>query len=129
MTFSASAFPPSGAYDAYDADHAALLARLAAADASVRRVALLELADLEDATLVPTFVAVLRDDPSADVRCEAARVLGAWERPDVVDALCAALLDRDDDVRASAAQSLSELKELASGAVLCRWADRAEPSV
>ncbi|OXH87245.1 PBS lyase, partial [Burkholderia multivorans] len=77
MTSSASAFPPSDAYDADDADHAALLARLAASDASVRRVALFELADLEDAALVPAFVAVLRDDPSAEVRCEAARVLGA----------------------------------------------------
>ncbi|RAB22976.1 HEAT repeat domain-containing protein, partial [Burkholderia multivorans] len=38
MTSSASAFPPSDAYDADDADHAALLARLAASDASVRRV-------------------------------------------------------------------------------------------
>ena len=95
----------------------------------MRRVALFELADLEDPGFVPAFVAALRDDPSADVRGEAARVLGAWEQPDVVDALCGALLDPDDDVRAAAAQSLSELKDAASGAVLCRWAERPEPFV
>ena len=93
MTASSPAFPLPGAHDS---DHAALVSRVAAADASVRRIALLELADLEDPNLVPTFVAALRDDPSADVRGEAARVLAAWEQPDVVDALCRALLDPDD---------------------------------
>ncbi|HEM9000965.1 TPA: HEAT repeat domain-containing protein, partial [Burkholderia cenocepacia] len=126
MTASSSAFPLPGVPAA---DHAALVARLAAGDASVRRIALLELADLEAPELVPSFVAALRDDPSADVRSEAARVLDAWEQPDVVDALCHALLDPDDGVRATAAQSLSELKDAASGAVLCRWADRPEPFV
>ncbi|KFL53100.1 PBS lyase [Burkholderia pyrrocinia] len=113
----------------HDPDRAALVARLAAPDASVRRIALLELADLEESGFIPAFVAALRDDPSADVRSEAARVLGAWEQPDVVDALCRALLDQDDGVRATAAQSLSELKDAASGAVLCSWADRPEPYV
>ncbi|NTX31595.1 HEAT repeat domain-containing protein, partial [Burkholderia pyrrocinia] len=113
----------------HDPDLAALVARLSAPDASVRRIALLELADLEESDLVPSFVAALRDDPSADVRSEAARVLGAWEQPDVVDALCRALLDPDDGVRATAAQSLSELKDAASAAALCGWADRPEPFV
>ena len=126
MTASAFASPLPGAHDP---DQAALVARLAAPDASVRRIALLELADLEDPGCVPAFVASLRDDASADIRGEAARVLGAWEQPDVVDALCGALLDPDDGVRATAAQSLSELKDAASGAVLRRWADRPEPFV
>ena len=124
MTAFPSASPQPGTHDP---DLAALVAGLAAPDASVRRIALFELADLEDPGLVPAFVAALRDDPSADVRGEAARVLGAWEQPDVVDALCGALLDPDDGVRAAAAQSLSELKDAASGPVLCRWADRPEP--
>ncbi|WP_201325199.1 HEAT repeat domain-containing protein, partial [Burkholderia sp. E168m23] len=81
MTASSSAFPLPGVPAA---DHAALVARLAAADASVRRIALLELADLEAPELVPSFIAALRDDPSADVRSEAARVLDAWEQPEVV---------------------------------------------
>ncbi|VWB16523.1 PBS lyase [Burkholderia pseudomultivorans] len=126
MTAHSSAFPLSGAHEH---DAAALVARLAAPDPSVRRIALYELADLEDPDLVPAFVAALHDDPSPDVRHEAARVLGAWEQPDVVDALCRALLDPDDEVRATAAQSLSELKDAASGPVLRRWAERTEPLV
>ncbi|WP_175920232.1 HEAT repeat domain-containing protein [Burkholderia pyrrocinia] len=126
MTAFSSTFSLPGTHDP---DLAALVARLAAPDASVRRIALLELADLEESALVPVFVAALRDDPSADVRSEAARVLGEWEQPDVVDALCRALLDPDDGVRATAAQSLSELKDATSGTVLCSWADRPEPFV
>lgn len=116
-----------------DIDHlpaaTALLARLADPDAAVRRVALFELADLEDAALLPAFIAALRDDPAPDVRREAAAVLAAWEQDDVVEALCAALLDADADVRAAAAQSLSGLKAPASGHVLRRWATRTEPFV
>lgn len=126
MTDSSFAAAPARAHAS---DEAALAARLASPDAAVRRVAMFELADLEDPGFVPAFIVALRDDPSADVRAEAARVLGAWEQPDVVDALCGALLDPDDDVRAAAAQSLSELKDSASGAVLCRWAARPEPFV
>ncbi|KAB0632034.1 HEAT repeat domain-containing protein, partial [Burkholderia territorii] len=126
MTASSPAFPPPGAHDP---GLASLIARVAAPDPSVRRIALLELDDLEDPGLVPIFVTALHADPSADVRREAARVLAAWEQPDVVDALCRALLDADAEVRATAAQSLSELKDVGSGAVLCRWAERAEPFV
>ncbi|TDR04911.1 HEAT repeat domain-containing protein [Paraburkholderia silvatlantica] len=111
------------------AEAAALLARLADADPAVRRIALFELADLEDPALLPAFVAALREDPAPDVRREAAAVLAAWEDDDVVEALCAALLDAEDDVRAAAAQSLSELKEPSSGHVLHRWAARPEPFV
>lgn len=107
----------------------ALLPRLADADPVVRRIALFELADLEDAALLPAFVTTLSDDPAPEVRREAACVLGAWENDEVVEALCAALLDADAEVRAAAAQSLSELKEPASGHVLSRWAARPEPFV
>lgn len=107
----------------------ALLARLADGDPAVRRVALFELADLEDAALLPVFVGALRDDPAPDVRREAAAVLAAWEEDDVVDALCTALLDADEAVREAAAQSLSELKQPSSGHVLRRWAARPEPFV
>ena len=98
MTDSSFAATPARAHAS---DEAALAARLASPDAAVRRVALFELADLEDPGFVPAFIAALRADPSPDVRAEAARVLGAWEQPDVVDALCGALLDPDDDVRAA----------------------------
>jgi len=107
----------------------ALLTRLSDADPAVRRIALFELADLEDAALLPAFVAALRDDPAPEVRREAAAVLASWENDEVVDALCAALLDADGEVQLAAAQSLSELKEPSSGHVLRRWAARPEPFV
>ncbi|HKU00611.1 MAG TPA: HEAT repeat domain-containing protein, partial [Paraburkholderia sp.] len=90
---------------------AAALARLAAADAAVRRIAVLDLADFEDGALVVPLVAALRDDPAPEVRREAALVLASWEQEDVVEALCAALLDADAGVREAAQQALAELKE------------------
>lgn len=108
---------------------AALLPRLADADAVVRRIALIELADLEDPDALQPIVAALKHDESADVRSEAARVLGAWEQQTIVEALCAALTDDDQDVREAAALSLSALKDPGSGAVLCAWLDRPEPFV
>ena len=115
--------------DAFDAESAALLARLANDDAAVRRIALLDLADLEEEDLLPSLVAALRDDPAAEVRLEAARVLASWERDEIVEALCGALLDVNEDVRGAAAQSLTELKDPKSGAVLRRWVERPEPFV
>lgn len=115
--------------DVLDSENAVLLARLADDDAAVRRIALLDIADLEEAELLPALVAALRDDPAAEVRLEAARVLASWERDEIVEALCGALLDADAQVSAAAAQSLTELKDPASGAVLRRWLERPEPSV
>jgi HEAT repeat protein len=115
--------------DALDPESAALLARLADGDAAVRRIALLDIADLEEVDLLPALVAALRNDPAAEVRLEAARVLASWEQQEIVEALCRALLDTDEAVRAAAAQSLTELKDPASGAVLSGWVERPEPFV
>jgi HEAT repeat protein len=122
------AAPHATAHD-LPAEAAAHLARLADIDPAVRRVALFELADLEDAALLPVFLASLRDDPAPEVRREAAAVLASWEQDEVVEALCTALLDAAEPVRAQAAQSLSELKQPSSGYVLRRWAMRPEPCV
>ena len=105
----------------------ALLPRLADADAVVRRIALLELADLEDPDALLPIVAALKHDESAEVRSEAARVLGAWEPREIVAALCEALTDADHNVREAAASSLSALKDTSSGEVLCAWVDHPEP--
>lgn len=105
------------------------LARLSADDAAVRRIAVIDIGDLEEPALLPALTAVLRSDPTAEVRREAAAVLAAWEREDVVEALCAALLDADGPVRDAASQALSELKDLASAPVLRQWAARPEPFV
>jgi HEAT repeat protein len=107
-------------------DAAARLPRLHGGDPVVRRIALLELADLEDPDLVPLFVSVLRHDGSAEVRREAASVLAAWEGVEAVEALCGALLDTDHEVRLAAAQSLSELKDPSCGPVLGKWASHAD---
>lgn len=95
-------------------DQPALRARLRDADAAVRRIALLDLADQEDERLLPWLLRLLRDE-APGVRVEAARRLAAWERADSVGALVAALDDADADVAEAAAQSLAELKDPGSG--------------
>ena len=72
-------------------DILALLPRLGAADAGVRRIALIELADLEDPDGLPWLTDALLVDVADEVRAESARLLEAWEEPEVVQALCAAL--------------------------------------
>ncbi|MBN3811060.1 HEAT repeat domain-containing protein, partial [Paraburkholderia sp. Ac-20347] len=108
---------------------AAVLARLASEDATVRRIAVLDIGDLEAPELVGVLVGTLRDDAAPEVRREAATVLASWESEDVTEALCAALLDADDNVRDAAAQALSELKDATSAPALRRWAQRGEPFV
>ena len=95
-------------------DQPALRERLRDPDPTVRRIALLDLADQEDERLLPWLLELLRD-ASAAVRAEAARRLAAWERADGVRALVAALDDADAEVAEAAAQSLAELKDPASG--------------
>lgn len=110
----------------HDDTHSAV-ARLQDADENVRRVALLELADLGEPDFIEHFIAALRTDRSPTVRQEAARVLAEWEQNDVVESLCAALLDTSETVRRTAAHSLSELKNPESAHVLLAWADRSDP--
>ncbi len=101
--------------------------RLADVDPNVRRVAILELADLAETEHVPSFISALRNDASPAVREQAAQVLAEWEQEDVVQALCEALIDVDERVREAAGQSLSELKHPRSAHVLIPWAERPEP--
>ena len=110
-------------------DILALLPRLEAADAGVRRIALIELADLEDPDGLPWLTDALLVDAADEVRSEAARLLEAWEEPEVVQALCAALADAAEPVRLAAAQSLSELKSLEAGQLILPWVNHAEAFV
>ncbi|HHG5557356.1 TPA: HEAT repeat domain-containing protein, partial [Pseudomonas aeruginosa] len=103
--------------------------RLEDADPGVRRLALIELADLELPEALPLLVAALRGDPDPGVRGEAARLLEAWEEDAVVDALCAALTDPLPAVAEAAAQSLGELKEPAAGRRLLPWLGHADAFV
>ena len=80
-----------------------LLARLHDADAATRRIALLQLADEEDADALPDVITLLAQAPSPEVRLEAARILATWEQPVTVAALARALEDVDGTVREAAA--------------------------
>ncbi|GJH19203.1 HEAT repeat domain-containing protein [Caballeronia novacaledonica] len=92
-----------------------LFDRLAHDDAAVRRLAVIEAADLEDETWLPSLAHALRHDANADVRRTAAQRLGAWDTNEAVDALCAALTDSDAGTRDAAAESLTALKDPAVG--------------
>lgn len=107
---------------------AGLQQRLASDDAGVRRVAVLEFADVEDEALLPAITAVLRHDAEPTLRSEAARVLAGWDDDHVVDALAAALVDVPQ-VREAAAQSLTELKDPQVGARLLPHAANTDPFV
>lgn len=87
-----------------------LLERLHDADAGVRRIAVLDLLDSDEANISPLLITALHD-PDAGVRVEAARLLEGYETHDAVRALIAALDDPDKDVAHAAADSLAELKE------------------
>lgn len=94
------------------------LLRLQESDAAVRRIAVLDLADLEDEAALPFLIDSLLRDPDASVRLEAARVLAAWETPEVVSALLDGLTDAARQVAEAAAQSLSELKDVSLAPLL-----------
>ncbi len=74
-------------------DILALQPRLTDDDPGVRRIALIELADLEEPDGLQWLINRLAEDPIADVRAEAARLLEAWEDAPVVEALCQAPTD------------------------------------
>nr|WP_297382749.1 HEAT repeat domain-containing protein [uncultured Roseateles sp.] len=100
-----------------DPGSADLRQRLTSPDPGVRRVALLDFADVEDEALLPALVTVLRGDPDPALRAEAARALAGWGDGEVVEALADALAD-EAAVREAAAQSLAELKDAEAGARL-----------
>ncbi|MGL6155135.1 MAG: HEAT repeat domain-containing protein, partial [Ralstonia mannitolilytica] len=105
------------------------LARLHDADAATRRIALLQLADEEDADALPEVTALLAHDPAPEVRLEAARIIATWERPDTVAALARALEDADAAVREAAALGLGELKSADSAPALLPYVDHASAFV
>lgn len=110
-------------------EFAPLIARLQAEDAVIRRVALLELADLAEAEALPWIIERLAQDSSEQVRTEAARALAGWDDTEVVQALAEALSDPATEVRQAAADSLTELKQASSGEPLLAWLDHADPFV
>lgn len=103
--------------------------RLESSDAGIRRIALLDLAELDEPETVHLFLTALRQDADTDVRAEAARLLAAWEQDDVVHGLCHALTDAEGHVHDTAAQSLTEFKLASSGLIILPWAQHGDDAV
>src|SRR5258708_24749769 len=112
-------------FDALDSD-LEIAAKCASPDAGVRRVAMLELADVVDEGAVPLLARGLRDS-DATVREAAAKALDEHDGLAAVEALVAALEDPVQAVRAAAAEMLAEKKELASSELLIDRAGHADP--
>jgi HEAT repeat protein len=104
------------------ADFDELADRLVGDDIEIRRLALIEIADEADENHLPIIVAACRD-AAPFVRAEAARLLAGWESTQALDAVLRLLLDDDDAVRDSAAQTLAEIKTQAAGLQILPWAD------
>lgn len=87
-------------------------------DANIRRLALIDLADEEQAEHLPIIIHALRHDTHAEVRTEAAQRLEGWETPEAVSVLCQALADPAEPVAQAAARSLAELRDAANAHLL-----------
>lgn len=77
-------------------------------DPVVRRWAAAALAEIGDEQAVPALSELLRKDPDAGVRLEAAFRLGKFAGGAATSALTAALKDRDEDVRRQASAALKD---------------------
>lgn len=70
---------------------------LSNADSEVRSMAILNLWECEDPTIAPTFLTILSQDPSSDVRAAAAKVLGLFVWLGEIDQLAQDLLHQIED--------------------------------
>ena len=115
-------------FDALDSDLDDIAARCTDDDAGVRRVAMLELAEVTDLGAVPLLVKGLGDaDPA--VREAAAKALDEHSGEGIVSALVNALEDPVAAVRVAAAETLAEKKDPESVALLIARVDHPEPFV
>ena len=101
-------------FDDLDED---LVARVHSADAGVRRVAMMDLAEEVEPAATMLLIAGLRDDSEA-VREAAARGLDEHEGSEAALALAAALDDPSQVVRAAVAEALADRKEPGIGPAL-----------
>ncbi|MDU1693103.1 MAG: HEAT repeat domain-containing protein, partial [Bradyrhizobium sp.] len=91
-----------------------LAADLASPDATVRRLAVMALAETSDWQAVPHLVAAIAD-AAPEVREQAARALGEFDGRAVGEALARAVTDSVAAVAAAAAESLAELRDADAG--------------
>ncbi|MDU6750542.1 MAG: HEAT repeat domain-containing protein, partial [Bradyrhizobium sp.] len=94
-----------------------LAADLASPDATVRRLAVMALAETSDWQAVPHLVAAIAD-AAPEVREQAARALGEFDGRAVGEALARAVTDSVAAVAAAAAESLAELRDADAGGAL-----------
>jgi len=94
--------------------------RIASADSTVRRIAVMELTDVSFDPEAELLAIKALSDEDCDVRLEAARVLYEFDGDDVAQALVDALQDTDEKVRLAAAETLSENKDSSVAPVLIK---------
>ena len=94
-----------------------VLENLSDADAGVRRVAVMELRELDEDDAIPLAVKALSDS-DANVRKEAAQVMDEFEGAETIQALVGALADSDEGVRTTAAAVLAETQDPTAGPIL-----------
>ena len=104
----------SPVFDSFDDDLDDVAERCASADAGVRRVAMMELAEAVGPAAKVLLLKGL-GDPDAAVRAAAAKALDEHDGADVVEGLVRSLEDADEAVRRTAADTLAEKKEPACG--------------
>lgn len=92
--------------------------RLTEESPAVRRVAIMELAEVSHEPGAEQLFLRALGDPIAEVRAEAAKVMDEFPPEAITDALIEALTATDDALRASAARALSDLKDPEAGSAL-----------
>ena len=97
-----------------------IVERIASDDAAVRRIAVMELADVSFDPEAELLGIKALADADSDVRLEAARVLYEFEGDEVAQALVDALQDTDEKVRLAAADTLAENKDSSVAPVLIK---------
>ena len=101
--------PPFEPFEAFS-DIDDLAEKLKDQDESVRRVAVMELADTAEPAAIALIGSALKD-PSAEVRLQAAIALGEFDGAECAAMLAIDLVDSDNRVARAAADSLAELKD------------------
>jgi HEAT repeat protein len=97
-----------------------LESRLNSLDATVRRIALINLVDDEDLDIAEPFLVNALKDSASEVRAEAALLLEAYDSESAVVALLDGLNDESEVVRFNSAQSLSAVKNPQVGSLLIK---------
>jgi HEAT repeat protein len=100
--------------------------RLAADHPAVRRVAIMDLAEVSHEPGAEQLFLQALGDPVAEVRAEAAKVIDEFPPETITDALIKALTAPDNTLRVSAARALADLKDPEAGAALLQALELAD---